>query len=96
MVRIPLIIPSHSDAPWFFRCLDMAELFPHADILGIDRHVNGIAPSLDIVPRNCRFDTRLDYEFLTEEEFLDFYDVIHMRYVAGGVSALSGYFASHI
>lgn len=68
------------------RCVEMAKEFPKAKILGIDRPDDGLTSLAHGVPSNCRFEPRPDYEFLAEDEFKTQFDLIHMRFVAGGVS----------
>jgi hypothetical protein len=71
----------------------MAKEFPHVRMLGIDRPDGSITSLIcDDVPSNCRFESRPDYQFLEEERNKDRFDVIHMRFVAGGVSV---YFINH-
>lgn len=59
----------------------MAKEFPEAEVWGVDRPYarrlwTGEAPS------NCHFETHNSYDFLSEHEAR--YDLIHMRFVAGG------------
>jgi hypothetical protein len=75
----------------------MAREFPKAEILGIDRPDDRRPSLARNVPSNCRFDTRPDYEFLVEAGFKEQFDLIHMRFVAGGVSAYCiDYYAAHL
>ncbi|KAH7171324.1 S-adenosyl-L-methionine-dependent methyltransferase [Dactylonectria macrodidyma] len=59
--------------------IDVADEYPSADVLGFD--ISAVQPSW--VPPNCRFqidDAQLDWTFKENE-----YDLIHMRYLYGGI-----------
>jgi hypothetical protein len=59
----------------------MAREFPEATVMGVDRpHVQRIWT--EEAPANCHFETHRDYEFLSEHT--NEFDLIHMRFVAGG------------
>ena len=63
----------------------MAEEFPNAEIWGVDRpHVQTIWG--EEAPANCHFETHLTYDFLSKH--LGEFDLIHMRFVAGGCEQL--------
>lgn len=67
----------------YWRALEMAQEFPHVEVWGWDRpQVREIWSGA--VPTNCRFETAPDYDFL--ENYENEFDLIHMRFVAGGVS----------
>jgi hypothetical protein len=75
----------------------MAKEFPHVEVLGIDRPDDGITARACDMPSNCRFEPRPDYEFLEEDRFKNQFDLIHMRFVAGGVSAyFLDYYTAHL
>ena len=60
----------------------MAQEFPDAEVWGWDRpHVRHLWTG--DVPDNCHFRTAPDYNFL--ETYREQFDLIHMRFVAGGV-----------
>lgn len=66
--------------------LEMAQEFPHTEVWGWDR------PQVQEmwtgeVPNNCRFETAPNYDFL--ENYEDKFDLIHMRFVAGGCTQFS-------
>ncbi|KAH7163411.1 S-adenosyl-L-methionine-dependent methyltransferase [Dactylonectria estremocensis] len=59
--------------------IDVADEYPSADVVGFD--ISAVQPSW--VPPNCRFqidDAQLDWTFKEDE-----YDLIHMRYLYGGI-----------
>jgi hypothetical protein len=63
----------------------MAQEFPDVQVWGWDRpQVREIWTGT--TPANCRFDTAPDYDFL--EQYKEEFDLIHMRFVAGGVRVL--------
>jgi hypothetical protein len=59
----------------------MAREFPEAEVWGVDRpHVQTIWT--EEAPTNCHFETHQTYNFLSEHS--SEFDLIHMRFVAGG------------
>ena len=65
----------------------MAQEFPDVQVVGWDRpQVREIWTGA--TPANCQFETAPDYDFL--EDYEKEFDLIHMRFVAGGVCVLCG------
>lgn len=72
-------------------CFDMAKEFSHVEVWGVDQPSAQKGWSEE-APANCRFEVHSNYDFLQDYE--KNFDLIHMRFVAGGVSYSSFMVAS--